>query len=193
MAPDIWADCTVPNVVEVSTPSPEYRSPLVLRDRRFLQPASRARRIRKERANARAVTSGGLLVSNHDVRISMPAPLNALSIALTVVCGCGGTSQAGPAPVTPDPLSGFALSGDPAASAGAAWTYVAQVSGISYDLRGVLLRPSGPGPFPAVIISHGAGGSSDGYSRTIAREMVGWGLVCIATNYTHAGGVPIGS
>jgi dienelactone hydrolase len=56
-----------------------------------------------------------------------------------------------------------------------------------------LLAPSGSGPFPAVIISHGNSSNVAGYSRTIAREMVGWGLVCIATNYTHAGGVPIGS
>jgi dienelactone hydrolase len=44
-----------------------------------------------------------------------------------------------------------------------------------------------------VIISHGNRSSAGGYSLDIARVMVGWGLVCIATNYTHAGGVPIGS
>jgi dienelactone hydrolase len=32
-----------------------------------------------------------------------------------------------------------------------------------------------------------------GYSRALAMTMRGWGLVGIATNYTHAGGVPIGS
>jgi dienelactone hydrolase len=67
------------------------------------------------------------------------------------------------------------------------------VGGVSYDLRGILLKPSGSGPFPAVIISHGSGGNSAGISRGLALEMVRWGLVCIATNYTHAGGVPIGS
>jgi dienelactone hydrolase len=67
------------------------------------------------------------------------------------------------------------------------------VAGVRYDLQGILLKPLGSGPFPAVIISHGAAGNANGYSRSIARVMVGWGLVCIATNYTHAGGVPIGS
>jgi dienelactone hydrolase len=43
-----------------------------------------------------------------------------------------------------------------------------------------------------VIISHGAGGNAVN-TRGIAVEMVQWGLVCIATNYTHAGGVPLGA
>jgi dienelactone hydrolase len=64
---------------------------------------------------------------------------------------------------------------------------------VVYDLQGILLRPPGAGPFPAVIISHGAGNNANGYSRAVAQVMVGWGLVCIATNYTHAGGVSIGS
>ena len=56
-----------------------------------------------------------------------------------------------------------------------------------------MLKPQGAGPFPGVILSHGAGGSANYYSRGIAAEMVRWGLVCIATNYTHAGGVPLGA
>ncbi len=63
-----------------------------------------------------------------------------------------------------------------------------------YDLRGILLKPRGQGPFPAVILSHG------GFQNALtmipaATEMVIWGLVCIATNYTHATdtGAPIGS
>lgn len=55
------------------------------------------------------------------------------------------------------------------------------------------MKPRGTGPFPAVIISHGAGGNATGYSRSIANEMVPWGLVSVATNYTHAGGVPLGA
>jgi dienelactone hydrolase len=64
---------------------------------------------------------------------------------------------------------------------------------VSFDLQGILLKPVGTGPFPAVIISHGAGGNAAGYSRGIATEMVHWGLVSVATNYTHAGGVPLGA
>ena len=44
-----------------------------------------------------------------------------------------------------------------------------------------------------MVISHGAGGNASGYSLGIATEMVTWGLVCIATNYTHAAGVSLGS
>ena len=53
---------------------------------------------------------------------------------------------------------------------------------------GVMLKPSGAGPFPAVLIQHGAGGSATGYSLAKAREMLPWGLVCIAPTLTHVGG-----
>jgi len=52
-------------------------------------------------------------------------------------------------------------------------------------LSGILLKPEGKGPFPAVLISHGLGGSAESFGLSKAREMVKWGLVCIAPNYTH--------
>jgi dienelactone hydrolase len=96
-------------------------------------------------------------------------------------------------PTGSDGIPGFTLGGDPASSSGATWSYVAQESSIAYDLQGILLKPTGAGPFPAVIISHGRESSAGSYSLDVARVMVGWGLVCIATNYTFAGGVPIGA
>ena len=53
---------------------------------------------------------------------------------------------------------------------------------------GVMLKPSGAGPFPAVLIQHGAGGTVTGYSLAKAREMLQWGLVCIAPTLTHVAG-----
>lgn len=53
---------------------------------------------------------------------------------------------------------------------------------------GIMLKPGGNGPFPAVIINHGAGGTATGYSLMKAREMSPWGLVCIAPTLTHAAG-----
>lgn len=53
---------------------------------------------------------------------------------------------------------------------------------------GVMLKPGGDGPFPAVIIQHGAGGSATGYSLAKAREMLPWGVVCIAPTLTHSAG-----
>jgi predicted peptidase len=53
---------------------------------------------------------------------------------------------------------------------------------------GIMLKPTGSGPFPAVIISHGAGGTATGYSLSKAREMVAWGLVCIGPTLTHVAG-----
>jgi len=91
-------------------------------------------------------------------------------------------------------LPGLTITGDPASQAGATWTYTRTVDSVAYDLRGILFRPAqGSAPFPAVIINHGTGGNAFGYSRAIARRMVEWGYVCIATNLCHAGGVPIGS
>jgi dienelactone hydrolase len=53
---------------------------------------------------------------------------------------------------------------------------------------GVMLKPAGNGPFPAVVISHGAGGTATGYSLTKAREMLPWGIVCLGPTLTHVAG-----
>jgi len=110
-------------------------------------------------------------------------------MALGVLVACRDSPGG---PTGADGIPGFTLVGDPASSSGATWTYHAQESSIVYDLQGILLKPAGAGLFPAVIISHGTGQNTAGYSRDVARVMVGWGVVCIATNYTYAGGVPIG-
>jgi hypothetical protein len=115
--------------------------------------------------------------------------------AFVAASACGSQSApTDPSATGPQPgLAGFQLDGTPDSASGAAWTYAATVNGVRYDLRGILLKPAGAGPFPAVIISHGAGGNANAISRGLALEMVRWGLVCIATNYTHAGSVPIGA
>src|SRR5438552_9967835 len=116
--------------------------------------------------------------------------LACLVAALASLVACGGSPSS---PTSTNAIPGFTLSGDPASASGATWVFRSDVGGVHYDLQGVLLKPQGSGSFPAVVISHGLGGSADGYASRVARVMVGWGLVCIATNYTHAGGVPIGS
>ena len=78
------------------------------------------------------------------------------------------------------------MQGDPRATAGATWTYRSTDTGVRYALEGVLFAPAGAGPFPAVLVSHGKGGTPRGYSATVARTMVGWGLVAIGPMYTHA-------
>lgn len=89
--------------------------------------------------------------------------------------------------------TGFVISGNPESAAGATWTYRGTVNGTTYDLAGVLLKPPGAGPFPAVLLSHGSEGSASFFASLIAPTLVNWGLVCIATNYTHATGVPLGA
>lgn len=56
-----------------------------------------------------------------------------------------------------------------------------------FTMSGILLKPEGRGPFPAVLISHGLGGSAGSFGLQKAREMVRWGLVCMAPDYTHSG------
>ena len=119
-----------------------------------------------------------------------------LLLVASVLSGCGGddATPSGPGSAANPTLAGFQLAGDPESSSGATWTYKATTDGVAYDLRGVLLKPRGQGPFPAVILSHG------GFQNALtmvapAAEMVTWGLVGIATNYTHATdtGAPLGS
>ena len=141
------------------------------------------------------------------IKYTMPAPVNdsaaepvrpgmrihrVTSLALawwTVGCADSPPSPSG----DPALLPGLQVTGIPESDAGATWIYRATTEGVTYDLAGLLLKPPGPGPFPAVIISHGRGGNAAGYSRNLGKTMVTWGLVSIATNYTHAGGVPVGA
>jgi len=119
--------------------------------------------------------------------------LVAIALIALIVVACGGGSMAPTAAPTNPIAAALAIDGNPESASGALWHIATTIDGVTYDLAGILLKPSGNGPFPAVVISHGSGGSATGYSRSVAREMVQWGLVCIATNYTHAGGVAIGS
>jgi len=64
---------------------------------------------------------------------------------------------------------------------GERWTY----RDGGFEMSGILLKPDGKGPFPAVLISHGLGGSAESFGMQKAREFVKWGMVCIAPNYTH--------
>lgn len=86
----------------------------------------------------------------------------------------------------------FVIAGDPRQRDGAPWSFRGTVDGVRYQLTGVLLAPAGSGPFPAVVLSHGSGGSARMIANEVGRTMVGWGFVCIAVDYTHAAGVPIG-
>lgn len=54
-------------------------------------------------------------------------------------------------------------------------------------VTGILVKPSGPGPFPAILISHGLGGSAESFALPKARDFVRKGYVCIIPNYTHSG------
>lgn len=116
--------------------------------------------------------------------------------ALLAACGgsdTGSPTTPSPPPSSPPVSSGFVLQGDPESAQGATWTYRGSLDGVTFDLQGILLKPAGPGPFGAVVISHGAGGNVSALPQTIAIEMRRWGLVGVATNYTHSAGVPIGA
>ena len=118
-------------------------------------------------------------------------PRGARCLLVLAALACAGrTSQTSDAPNASD---GFVITGDAEAPRGATWTFRGTVDGTRYDLAGVLLKPSGPGPFPAVIVSHGSRGSAENIASLVGPAMVQWGLVVIAPNYTHSEGVPVGS
>jgi dienelactone hydrolase len=96
-----------------------------------------------------------------------------------------GPSPVGMRSAVPD-CAAFAVLGDARSVGGAIWTYRSTDEGVRYALEGALFTPAGAGPHPAVVISHGRNGDAGTYSARIARTVVGWGLVAIATNYTHA-------
>jgi len=73
-------------------------------------------------------------------------------------------------------LPGFNLIGE-------TWTYDPGDGGAI--ITGILSRPPGPGPFPAALISHGAGGSAIGFSLPNAHIFTNWGLAGIGPDYTH--------
>jgi dienelactone hydrolase len=119
-------------------------------------------------------------------------------LLLGLMLGCGGPPPTTGTSVlaTPSPAASlgtlfvncaaFAVSGEPTSAGGSRWTYTSVDAGQPFALEGVLFEPEGAGPFPAAVVSHGAGGLPSNYSAAVARTMVTWGLVVIATRYTHA-------
>lgn len=116
--------------------------------------------------------------------LSRRALIAALGLATLVGCGDSGPAAPTSSNDADRVLAHLTITGRPESATGATWTYRDTVDGIVYDLSGVLLKPEGGGPFPAVIVSHGAGGSASNYSRYVGTTMVRWGAVVIATNYT---------
>ena len=102
---------------------------------------------------------------------------------LMMICGvaaCSGGSSSPSLGAQSD--TGFVVRGNPESTAGATWTFRGTVDGTTYDLAGVLLKPPGTGPFPAVVLSHGSEGNAAFFASLIAPTFVQWGMVCIATN-----------
>jgi dienelactone hydrolase len=118
----------------------------------------------------------------------------AVLFVILATAACGATkSPTAPSPTAPGLPAGFTLIGDAESVSGGTWTYRATVASIAYDLQGIVFKPRGAGRFPAVIVSHGLASNALQYPSRVCAEMVTWGLVCIATNYTHAVGAPIGA
>jgi len=56
------------------------------------------------------------------------------------------------------------------------------------SFRGMLVKPTGKGPFPSILVSHGMGGDGERFGRTKAREFVKAGYVCLSPDYAHVRG-----
>jgi len=126
-----------------------------------------------------------------------PESERALEYGARVLAGqaAAPTAAAAPQPAAPRTANAPAKKPDRGRSAAAAPVTDFQLRGEKWNCRvdgqplsGILVKPAGTGPFPAVIISHGLGSNAEGFALPKAREMVKWGLVCIATDYTHTRG-----
>jgi dienelactone hydrolase len=80
--------------------------------------------------------------------------------------------------------AGFVISGDPASTRGASWTYNSTDNGTEYDLYGTLFKPAGSGPFPGGVLNHGVNGAPSDMT-SVATAMRGWGMVVITPVLTH--------
>jgi len=114
-------------------------------------------------------------------------------LSFIAIAACGGSGATSNGTIGSGSDTGFVVTGNPESPTGATWSYKGAVDGVAYDLTGVLYKPLGAGPFPAVLLSHGSDGSASFFSGLVAPTMVTWGLVCIGVNYTHSSGVPLGS
>jgi len=120
-------------------------------------------------------------------------PLIRAALIASLLCAlaaCHGSVVTVPARAPGDPT--VTIAGNPESTSGATWTMTGTLDGTAVDLHGVLLKPRGRGPFPAVVLSHGAGGNAQSYEHELGAVMRTWGLVCIAPDYTHARGAPRG-
>lgn len=57
-------------------------------------------------------------------------------------------------------------------------------------MAGILVKPAGKGPFPAILINHGMGSNAEQFGMMKAKEFVKWGFVCIATDLAHGRSSP---
>ena len=85
---------------------------------------------------------------------------------LCALAACHRHSPANTLASAPDDPA-LSITGDPESAYGATWTLAGTLDGTTVDLQGILLKPAGRGPFPAVVLSHGAGGNAQSYGRTL--------------------------
>src|SRR5688572_31289340 len=98
-----------------------------------------------------------------------------LTVLLCALTGCHPFVSPVSVPALPSAPNAPALTitGDPESGEGATWTLIGTLDGTRVDLKGILLKPRrrvfffflprNRGPFPAVVLSHGAGGSAPSY------------------------------
>jgi len=80
-------------------------------------------------------------------------------------------------------LDGLKLEKDSQGSKGGVESYTF----LYEDIQGYHLKPSGGGPFPAVVVNHGKGNNAGGFTRQYGSILAESGFVTIACDLTHAG------
>ncbi len=94
----------------------------------------------------------------------------------------------GPAAAQGEPLKGLTLkplaAQPPNAEGLAVFDFV--LTREDTKVEGVLIKPVGKGPFPAVVVNHGAGGNARGFGMPYCIRFAKAGYVAIACDYTHS-------
>lgn len=138
------------------------------------------------------LTSARRLAATAALVLSAVLPTSACTKSPSIVAPSEAPGPGPPPPAAPT-LDGLVIAGDPASDGGARWSLRTVLDGVAVELDGVLLKPAGAGPFPAVVISHGLEQGPSDYSLAVAREMRRWGMVAIGPSYTHALGGATGA
>jgi dienelactone hydrolase len=140
--------------------------------------------------------SGLLPVSNYRVTVSVTGDGTGSALKMTATYDADGVADANAKKAIDRSMyTALCLSGpllctrDPASAAEIVEFQNTPVLGRPVMLRGYLRRPSGAGPFPAVVLLHGCHGFAESLDQNWGARLVEWGYVTLTVDNFSARGL----